>query len=85
MSAGERSAHDRCMHTTTKIPRRTTAPQPGDPSERGRRVHALAATLFVGLLGIGVLTLPSGSGETPPVGPPTWQEITSTSTGADRD
>jgi hypothetical protein len=73
------------MHTTTKTPRRENTAPYGGPSGRGRRVRALGAVLFVGLMGVGALTLPSGSNEAPSVGPPTWQEIASTSTGADRD
>lgn len=86
MPTSGRSAHDRCMHTTTKLPRRTNTAPSDDPSSRGRRVCALGAPLFAGLMMIGVAVLPGGNGDAPSVGPPTWQEIAaSTSTDVDDD
>lgn len=71
------------MHTTTKLPRRKNTAPSDDPSGYGRRVCALGATLLAGLVMIGVIALPGASGESPSVGPPTWQEIAaSTSTEA---
>ena len=73
MSVGGRSTHDRCMYTTTEIPLRKHAEQSIDPSTRGRRGHAVAATLLAGLLTLAICTRSSGGGEAPHDAPPTWQ------------